>query len=585
MVTTTCSDKACLTSMQGVRAPARHSLTTAYAALVVGAFLLLTLPPAILRPFHSKGEPREVLVSQAMLNTANWILPQRYQDQIATKPPMAHWMIAAAALVKGNLTEFSARLPSLAISFASVLALFFFLASRTSPELAVLSSLTLMTSALWYRSSISCRVDMLLAGFMVLALLLMYVWAEREYRGNSTLTGIIFLITYGILTKGPVALILPALIWISYQLIERRNLHSLIVTSLKLFLSPLLLSSIWYLLAYSQGGSEFLHVVWSENVARMTGEMTSGKDPHQHSVLFLIGTLFAGTFPWCLLIFVYPWRQDVGNKRLIGWRKPLHLLRNMPNIYLYFTIVCVCVFGFYCIPSSKKAEYLLPLYPFLSGLIVAVASHFSKLSEKFLVRFSALLLSAVLLVLSVLSVALAIPPGVLSTIAPSNTVFFQKSLPNILTALRWTLPFTLAGTLYLGHRLYGYFYFQKSISWKLSSFSYIAMLVFIGSTVVPPFAKQLSAGPFAEEIEKLVPKDAVIVSRELMYGLDFYLGGKIKMLNRESLSEPPFYALVSNKQLNHFEEDLPSNRRTEVIATAPNDIGKPGRLILLVRIY
>ena len=85
---------------------------------------LLTIPWLGLKPFYSRGEPREALVAQAMINSGDWILPQRYGDDIATKPPMTHWLMAAAAQPLGEMREAAARLPS-ALGGVIVIAAFF----------------------------------------------------------------------------------------------------------------------------------------------------------------------------------------------------------------------------------------------------------------------------------------------------------------------------------------------------------------------------------------------------------------------------------------------------------------------------
>ena len=74
---------------------------------------ILTLIPFIgLTDFHTKGEPREAIVAVSMLNSGNWILPENNGGDIAYKPPMFHWSVAAVSSVMDKVTEFSSRFPS-----------------------------------------------------------------------------------------------------------------------------------------------------------------------------------------------------------------------------------------------------------------------------------------------------------------------------------------------------------------------------------------------------------------------------------------------------------------------------------------
>ena len=43
--------------------------------------------------FHTKGEPREAIVADTMLDTNNWILPENIGGEFAYKPPFLHWCI------------------------------------------------------------------------------------------------------------------------------------------------------------------------------------------------------------------------------------------------------------------------------------------------------------------------------------------------------------------------------------------------------------------------------------------------------------------------------------------------------------
>ena len=70
--------------------------------------------------FYTKGEPREASVAVSMLEKNQWILPEAYADEIAYKPPLTHWLMAVFSLPRGEVTPFSARLPS-ALAFVGLI--------------------------------------------------------------------------------------------------------------------------------------------------------------------------------------------------------------------------------------------------------------------------------------------------------------------------------------------------------------------------------------------------------------------------------------------------------------------------------
>ena len=62
--------------------------------------------------FHTRGEPREALVAQAMIADGNWTLPITNGTDIAYKPPLFHWAIATISSLTGKVTESTSRMPS-----------------------------------------------------------------------------------------------------------------------------------------------------------------------------------------------------------------------------------------------------------------------------------------------------------------------------------------------------------------------------------------------------------------------------------------------------------------------------------------
>ncbi len=91
--------------------------------MVIVICIISVLPWIGLGDFSTKGEPREAAVAVSMLETGNWVLPQVYANEFAYKPPLAHWMMAAASLPQGHVTEFSSRLPS-ALAFITLIGWF-----------------------------------------------------------------------------------------------------------------------------------------------------------------------------------------------------------------------------------------------------------------------------------------------------------------------------------------------------------------------------------------------------------------------------------------------------------------------------
>ena len=319
--------------------------------------LLLTLPWIGLTPLFSKGEPREALVAQAILNTGNWILPARYGDDFATKPPLTHWLMTVASLPFGEVTEWSARFPAALAMIAAVIGTLLMISKYASIQQAFISALVLLGSFEWFRAGTSARVDMVLAVFFFLAIFGFLHWQERNFIGIPWIS--VLGISLGILAKGPVALLLPAGIGFFFLLSSGVVWHRTILRIVLCCLLAVPLPAIWYWLAYQQGGAEFLKIVYEENIGRFLGQMhtKSNEIPHSHSVFYLYGVFLVGLLPWVLC---FPFRE---------WRKIRQIIPLHQPLYRLSLITIACVLIFFSFPESKRSVYLLPLFPFAATLL------------------------------------------------------------------------------------------------------------------------------------------------------------------------------------------------------------------------
>ncbi|OUO53319.1 dolichyl-phosphate-mannose--protein mannosyltransferase [Parabacteroides sp. An277] len=318
--------------------------------------------------FHTKGEPREAVVALSMLKDGNWILPVNNGVDIAYKPPLFHWMIAVASSVVGEVTEYTARFPSALMLMVMLLAGYAFYARRRGAEVAMVASLVTLTNFEVHRAGVNCRVDMVLAAFMVLALYLLYIWYERRLRGVPWLA--ILCLSGAALTKGPVGIVLPCGAAFLFCWMKGYRFLPLVGKYACVALAACILPMLWYIAAYQQGGERFLSLVVEENVLRFMGKMTYGS--HENPAYYNLVTLVAGFVPYTLflvvsLFFLKYKKPELQFKGL--WARLTQAIRTMDETRLYTLTCAVVIFVFYCIPKSKRSVYLLPMYPFVAYFI------------------------------------------------------------------------------------------------------------------------------------------------------------------------------------------------------------------------
>lgn len=359
--------------------------------LLVAVLLILTFVPFLGENLYTtKGEPREAVIAVSMLNQGNWILPLTFGAEIPYKPPMLAWCIALLGWLNGGVvTEFLSRLPSALAVVVMVVAGFRFFARRTTVNLAV--AMALITAGCFevFRAGTICRVDMLVTMFIVTALYAFYRQWNRHPEGTampSLLAAL--LMSGGVLTKGPVGMLLPCMVIFVFRLMRGNGFWSTVVSVGLSALLSLILPAIWYVAAWQQGGEEFLRLAMEENFGRFTGTMSY--ESHENPAWYNLLTLSYGCAPYTLLLLMSlvcaPWRRGQqpsapGNgdngfgARLKGW---WGRLRTMQPVELFALLAFVLIFVFYCIPKSKRSVYLLPVYPF--------AAYFMALYARWLLR-------------------------------------------------------------------------------------------------------------------------------------------------------------------------------------------------------
>ena len=352
---------------------------------IIIAALLLTLP-WLDRPFHTRGEPREALVAQSMLLTNNWISPPAYNGAVPSKPPFNHWLISLVSLPGGEVTEFTARLPS-AIAVVLFSAFFYlFLRRRTSERSALLAGLILLSSFEWLRSAVTCRVDTILSASLAGALLALFGWRERGRKGFPFLAA--FFIACAALTKGPIGVALPLAIFSLFELLSGektvRNVVAIGLRGAAIAVPVVLVVSLWYLGGYLQRGDVFIDKIYYENFARLTSSMED--EPHKHAAPYMVLMLAVGLLPWTLVWLATAVRYfSKADYTITAFRR---MWRNASDLQRYAFISAVFIFVFFCIPSSKRSVYILPAYPFIAVLAAESFAVWGERSKRLMVAMS-----------------------------------------------------------------------------------------------------------------------------------------------------------------------------------------------------
>ncbi|NMC62880.1 MAG: hypothetical protein GYA55_06885 [SAR324 cluster bacterium] len=560
------------------------------------------------RDIDSRGEAREVLVAQSVID-GNWILPRGYGGVVASKPPLLHWFVAGISGITGSIDGFSVRLPSMLASLLFLIFFFFFLEQHIGRRTASLSVLLILASVEWYRLGIECRVDMLHSTLVAGSLLALYAWYEKSLQGLPILTSL--LMAAATLTKGPVGIVLPILIFTVFLWSEHMRRKQIISSLWKIFIPAAILSGWWYIAALFNGGEEFLAKVQYENIARFTSTMED--KPHSHSFLYLLVTLYLGLLPWVLVItpvivnrHIIPWvcslyrsvrstpksfrwlRLDLRLKRkvVLLWGRFYEWFRLRASFERYALICVSCIFIFYSIPSGKRSVYLLPAYPFIAFLCADYILSFGILQRRIASRSFLWLCKFVIVLYAMVFLfvlgKLSFLEGLLKNQTLETLSFAQEQF-QLLFSSSWPRLFLLLFPLFLS-----VFYVVPLALSKKASFlggmlglSFAFYLAFHG-VVARQYSIAVSSKDFSEEIAPIVEDRGLYSFGNEFYAISFYLHKKMGTVN-EGFKDGMLFVVYENK-VNELESSLPKGLRVMPLLRSAGAIGEPLRHVLLVEV-
>ncbi|TWT71467.1 ArnT family glycosyltransferase [Crateriforma conspicua] len=326
----------------------RRQRCLAWASLIATACVVLGANLAY--PLIEPDETRYAQIAIEMIKSRDWVTPTLDGEPYLDKPPLMYWLTALSFQTFGT-TETAARLPSMLAALATVLFVFGWGSRVVGRRSAWLGAMSLSLCGGFVLSGRFLILDSLLTFFTTLCLLSGYI-AVRGQRHRPVwwmVSGVACAL--GVLTKGPVALVLcaPPLVvsgWLRADHSRTRVLHWVA------FVVPMVVVCVPWYIAVAKFNSQFVdYFFWEHNYQRfMRGSN------HEQPFWFYIPIVFAAMFPASLLL------PSMG----VFVVSPANRKRSLRSKDLGF-LVCgaIWVLVFFSAASCKLPTYILPAIPLI----------------------------------------------------------------------------------------------------------------------------------------------------------------------------------------------------------------------------
>ena len=310
------------------------------------------------RPLFNPDEGRYAEIPREMLVSGDWLVPRLNNLVYIEKPPLQYWATATSFELFGT-NVWAARLYTGLCGFSTVLVTAWVAWRLWGTAAAWRAGIMLGSTLAVSVMSQQLTLDMSLTFFTTLTLGTFCVGQDAR-AGAASRRRWMWLAWTGagaaFMTKGLVALVLPALTLCAYSLLYRhwkpwRRLS--LTAGLVLFV---LIAAPWCLLMQRHVPQFFNFFFIREHFQRFLTRIEDRYEP----VWFFIPVLALGALPWLL---------PAARALATGWRAAKTATDFDPRALLW--VWGIVVFVFFSASDSKLIPYILPLFPALALLMAS----------------------------------------------------------------------------------------------------------------------------------------------------------------------------------------------------------------------
>jgi dolichol-phosphate mannosyltransferase len=318
------------------------------AAIILIAMAGLLFFARFRSPLLEPEESRYAEIPRQMLLEHRWIVPVLHGEAYLQKPPLLYWLVMASYSVFG-VHDWAARLVPATAGLATVLLTYWWGRRWVGSLAAFLGATILCLSPRFIYMSRMVTMDGLLALFVLVSWLCGHrALTSRRAAGRYGVLAVIAC-GLGILTKGPVALVLAMAPLLAYRMLDRRSARIGYLKAAALLLLALAIAAPWYVAAAWRTPGFLGEFFYRHNVLRYVTPFD-----HEEPFWYYVPLLFLGMMPWTLLGL--PLVRGIVGRRAMAARKR-HATMG------FFVLAFACSFVFYSLAGCKRPGYILPAMP------------------------------------------------------------------------------------------------------------------------------------------------------------------------------------------------------------------------------
>ena len=326
--------------------------------------LLIVVAYFVMLPGYPLGEPDEgryAEIPREMLVLHDWVTPHVNYTKYFEKPPLMYWLTAVTEQLFGT-GEGVVRLWTAVFGVLGIVVAYGLGGAMYGRWVGAASALLLAATPLYFGMSQVLTLDMAVTALITVALAAFwFAYTDVTHRRRHLLV-LSAATALAVLTKGPVAIVLPGGIIAAFLLL-RRNL-----TAVRWIASPaaiglfLLIALPWFVLV-SYRNPEFVRFfVINQHFDRYVRPAE-----HVQPIYFFVPFVLSGMLPWSAVYLLAPRSVAAFLSRLTTG--------HVSAAALYCSLWAGIVFVFFSLSGSKLATYILPMFCPLAILAARFFEH------------------------------------------------------------------------------------------------------------------------------------------------------------------------------------------------------------------
>jgi 4-amino-4-deoxy-L-arabinose transferase-like glycosyltransferase len=296
--------------------------------------------------------------SREMVASGDWVTPYYNYEPRFQKPILYYWLTSATYLATGA-SEMGARLWAALAGVGLVLVTAACGRRWYDEATGLLAAAIVATNFGYFSIGRMALPDLPLTFCITLAIWAALVSTLEQERSTRKFVILAALgLGLGFLMKGPVGVIIPALVIVPVLMIERRSIGLNPADIVMGFLIMLAVALPWYVVMWARHGNEYLQSFFiGDNLERFATDRFNDPRP----CWFYLPVVAGGLLPWTPLALVWlgPITQFIRGRRSVG------------TVDLRLLLWAALPLIFYSLSVGKQPRYVLPVLPPLALLLAS----------------------------------------------------------------------------------------------------------------------------------------------------------------------------------------------------------------------